>query len=279
MSLGLSQVPIMASVSRKRQNTDGDMDLNPVAMAAQLADLQSKVVVMETDFRSRMAAMETDHHLLRERVKYLEGELKKRDEVVEQNVEKMVNTYAEKLKCGLAEAQPKSTTQEVLREVAVMQVVMQEKKLNVIFRGVDESDSDLAATRKEFDKQVVLNITSAIGVEEDVMEAAMVTTRRIGKHQEGRNRPLLVRLNNQELREKLCRKHRELKELNVKNKGTMYKIDPDLTREQLANLDAKWDEARKLSKNGVTWYVSGKEHPVLKRSWQTPVAEPMATAT
>jgi hypothetical protein len=49
-------------------------------------------------------------------------------------------------------------------------------------------------------------------------------------------------------------------------KETRHRIDPDQTREQITRLDKLWTEAREktASKNGVKFYVIGKENPVLR---------------
>ena len=51
-------------------------------------------------------------------------------------------------------------------------------------------------------------------------------------------------------------------------KSTRYRIDPDLTKEQMAQIERKYEEARirtKQTKNGSRYVVIGKENPVLRR--------------
>jgi hypothetical protein len=54
-----------------------------------------------------------------------------------------------------------------------------------------------------------------------------------------------------------------LKEVN-RQKGTRHRIDSDMTKEQMARLVKMWTEAREKSKNGVKFYVVGKENPILR---------------
>ena len=109
---------------------------------------------------------------------------------------------------------------------------MQDRRLNLIFRGVKETEGD-DDTRK------VLSIVETAGVAIEKFRESLVAMRRLGKKEEGKlYRPILVRLTSQELREQLLRKNRLLREENERREeGTRHRIDPDLTRDQMAKLD------------------------------------------
>ncbi len=46
--------------------------------------------------------------------------------------------------------------------------------------------------------------------------------------------------------------------------GTRYRVDPDLTKEQRAKLEALWEEAHQKTTPEVRFYVVGQENPVLR---------------
>ena len=80
-----------------------------------------------------------------------------------------------------------------------------------------------------------------------------------------------MKLSSQEVREKALILNKNLKDINRENKDkgrtSRYRIDPDLSKEQMANLDRMWEAANertKASKNGLKFYVVGKEHPTIQ---------------
>ena len=144
---------------------------------------------------------------------------------------------------------------------------IQDRSLNLIFRGIKELQSEDVEERKRSDTQGVVVVAQCAGIDRDVFQKAMVAVRRLGKREEGKQyRPLLVRLTSQELREQLLRRNKSLRKVNEKE-GSRYRIDPDLTQEQKAKLDDLWETARKKTaeaKNGVKYFVIGKENPRLR---------------
>ena len=117
--------------------------------------------------------------------------------------------------------------------------------------------------RKEHDKQQIAGMLHE-ELATDVGNS-MLMLRRLGKQEETKQfRPILVKLSSIELREKLLRMNKYLKERNQAN-NTKFRIDPDLTKQQQENLKAFYDKANKMnkneSKNGVFHYVLGKESP------------------
>jgi hypothetical protein len=212
------------------------------------------------------AKLEEDIKCLLGRIETLEGEkedLKKRVDGLEERLEKTVkeeirkegDSYAEKLKRNLV-----TTSGEVIMKGVTD---LQERKYNVVFRGIKESGSTDGLERKENDMQEIASMVHSVDQTVDI-RGAVVAARRLGKKEEGKDfRPLLVKVKSQDLREALIRMNGRLKEVN-RQKGTRHRIDPDMTKEQMARLDNMWTEAREKSKNGVKFYVVGKENPILR---------------
>ncbi len=159
--------------------------------------------------------------------------------------------------------------------VTVKQVSdMQDRQLNLIFRGIREHDGESAQARKTHDQDQVLKIANLAGIDCRAFEDALVSTRRLGKwDKERKYRPVLVRLSSQEIRQKALTCNRQLRRVNLQSQEkddkdrTRYRIDADLTREQKENLDKMWEVAREKTndaKNGVRYFVIGQENPVLR---------------
>jgi FAD/FMN-containing dehydrogenase len=139
---------------------------------------------------------------------------------------------------------------------------LQERKYNVVFRGIKESCSTDGLERKENDMKEIASMVHSVDETVDI-RGAVVAARRLGKKEEGKDFcPLLVKVKSQDLREALIRMNGSLKEVN-RQKGTGHRIDPDMTKEQMARLDKMWTETRE-KKNGVKLYVVGKENPILR---------------
>ena len=210
-------------------------------------------------------------HDLVDKVKLMEEELAKlredkarAKEMVQATVRKETATFAEKLKKNL-DATPGHVIQ---KEVADLQ----DRRLNVIFRGIRESAAKEKEDRQNHDLARIEDVAEKAGIKKEDFKRVQVSARRLGKWEEGKtHRPILVRLTSTEVRENLLRGNKLLKEANKKAKDigtdTRHRIDPDLTREQVANLDKAWEEARKRtqdSKNGTKFFVVGKENPIIR---------------
>jgi hypothetical protein len=142
---------------------------------------------------------------------------------------------------------------------------LQERKYNVVFRGIKENGSEDGLVRRENDMKEIASIVYSVDETVDI-RAAVVASRRLGKKEDGKDfRPLLVKVSSQDLREALIRMNGKLKEVN-RLKETRHRIDPDLTRDQITRLDTLWTVAweKTASKNWVKFYVIGKENPILR---------------
>lgn len=214
-----------------------------------------------------LKVVKKENQQLKERIVKLEKNEKQVRSDLEEKVKASVKvhceseTYVDKLKKNL-NVEPGQVVQCVAQ--------MQDRKQNLIFRGIKELADDNPEKRKEHDQREVEKVANFAGLP-DMFKQSVITTRRLGKKEEGKDyRPLLVRLASQDLREEALRSNRNLREHNKKNKDsqseteTRYRIDPDMTKEQMAALNKLWDEARDKSKNGKRYFVIGKENPVLR---------------
>jgi hypothetical protein len=123
----------------------------------------------------------------------------------------------------------------------------------LILRNVtdnEESGSTDGLERKENDIKEIANMVHSVDQTMDI-RGAVVAARRLGKKEEGKDfRPLLVKVKSQDLREALIRMNGRLKEVN-RQKRTRHRIDPDMTKEQMACLDKMRTEAQKTGSSSM----------------------------
>lgn len=219
-------------------------------------ELVAKVNVME----KRMEAQENENKDLKKKIASLERDLSEKSGMVKQEVKRVVEdtvkseSFADKLKKGLR-VEPGKVVEQVAE--------LQDRRYNLIFRGALESDKEDLEERKAHDEKQIKVIAEKAGLPKSFLNS-VVSIRRIGKRADGVSyRPLLIRLTSQDQREKALRSNLELRDFN-QSKGTRYRIEPDLTREQRERLTNLWEEANKKSKNGKKFFVIGKENPVLR---------------
>ena len=183
-------------------------------------------------------------------------------------------SYAGKIKENLEVTSGKAI---FLKEVAEQQA----RHYNVVVRGVKQSLQEDGEDRQRDDRDAAaaVFVTVKAGkrnwwtdeMDEDLhckMMDEIVTVRRLGRPEEGKDyRPLLVTLASADLRQQLLRGGDTFKLVNER-RNTRFKIDPDLTKEQVAHIEKMYEEARrrtKEAKNGTRYVVFGKENPVLRR--------------
>ena len=211
-----------------------------------------------SELRTRVENLEeyqSENKELRARVEKMEAQKKSFTEKL---------SFAEKLKENL-----KATPEPVVTVKTVTDI--QDRRRNLIFRGIEESYNPEGSRRKEYDENQVLKVMKMAGMKPALFQEAMLTVRRLGKKEDGKHyRPILVKLSSQEVREKALILNKNLKDINRENKDngrtSRYRIDPDLSKEQMANLDRMWEAAneRTKAKNGLKFYVVGKENPTIR---------------
>lgn len=224
-----------------------------------------------TKILRRLDTLEKENKELRKRVSELEEKQSQGDEKITNKMmdvlKKEGDSYVDKLKKNLDIPPGKVITVKQMAD-------MQDRQLNLVFRGIREYDGEDVLERKTHDRDQVLKVATLAGLDSRAFEDAMVFTRRLGKRgEEHKFRPMLVRLSSSEMRQKALTCNRKLRLVNAENKErgetsqTRFRIDADLTKEQKDNLDQMWELARAKtneSKNGVRYFVLGQENPVLR---------------
>ena len=136
---------------------------------------------------------------------------------------------------------------------------MEERKTrekNIILKGLPETakdDKDKKKTRSS-DLKAILELADSLGVEAG--DGDIKWSRRIGKSENGKHRPVIVTLKSMELKDRFMEKRRHA--LNT----AQIKIDQDLTKAQLEALSELYEEAnernKKLDNNSsFRWTVKG----------------------
>lgn len=160
-----------------------------------------------------------------------------------------------------------SVTGRVVLEMSKLET----KKNNIIIRGVKESKkSDLKERNKE-DMASIMKIIEIrdTGLDAEQIEPMIEYSTRLGKNNpEYDHRPILVKLKDKSIREKLleAKGNTKLREFNITN-GTKYRVEPDLTIEQRQYYNNLWTEASaKTSEGNGQWVVYGPmDNPHLKK--------------
>lgn len=221
------------------------------------------------ELRCDLEKVREENEGLKCRVEKLEKQLsssnKKVQEVVKTTLEKEKESYANKLKENLNLTSGARVSTRTVSD-------LQDRRLNLVFRGIKELNSESIQDRRHHDEGEILKVVRMGGMPESTFKQTMVTVRRLGKKEVGKDyRPLLVRLTSQDIRERALFLNKQLKEINMENRSqgntTRYRIDPDLSKEQMDNLEKMWETAKmktKESKNGMRYFVIGKENPVLR---------------
>jgi hypothetical protein len=126
------------------------------------------------------------------------------------------------------------------------------RKLNIIIRWVRESENEEGLDGKQDDRKSVIRVCALTGaVKEPDIAESIISIRRLGKYDKERHfRPIILKLSRSDLREKLVRTGRRMKELYEANQ-TQYRIEADLTNEQSENYQEMWKKANTQSGNGV----------------------------
>ena len=158
-----------------------------------MKSMEDKMVVME----NRVTVLEMENETLAQKVVSMEMKTSKVEEGLE-GVEKEVVSGMEKAK------------EEVKKDMGREMKEREERSLNIVFYGMEESkEVQLEARRKE-EKEKVGEVIRCIGVE--VKEEIEIKFR-AGKKSEGEGskpRPLIVRISDDETRERILRDSRNL---------------------------------------------------------------------
>ena len=191
-----------------------------------IADVNKKVDALE----ARVQTLELENKILNEKVEKTET---KTDQVKVQigGIEKEIDAGMQKAK------------EEVKQEMSSEMKNREERKMNIVIYGIDESDKEEAEERKKEEEKKVAEIASEIGV---AVKGKVEVKWRLGKKVEGENkpRPMIVRLEDAESRTILLEKARFL----ARNANPAWKrvyLAPDLTWQQREEARKKEEGLRK----------------------------------
>jgi hypothetical protein len=133
-----------------------------------------------------------------------------------------------------------------------------DRRLNFIICGIRQSEREDGLERREDDRKEAIRVCALTGVvkEKDVQES-ILSVRSLGKEDaEKKYRPLLLKISRSDVREKLVRTGRKLREIN-QALGTRYRIEADLKADQTAAYRALWKKADERSGNGRRFFEGG----------------------
>ena len=173
-------------------------------------DMEVKMTTMEAELKKA----ELERKALEAKVERLEG---KSDQVKD----KMAGMEKE------MEAGIERTKKEVRDEMETERKEREERSENVVVYGMKESEEEEAEVRKEEDKDKFLEMARQIEVE---VEGTVEVKFRAGrKREDGKPRPMIVKVENDEVRQKLLANARRL---SRKEEWRMVFVSPDLTWQQ-----------------------------------------------
>ena len=195
--------------------------------------------------RKATAKMNKTMKELKEEIDRLEKRITNMEKDKEQVTRRVDNVEekAERVKAGLEGMEREVTSgmekakEEVKKEVKTEMKEQEERSENLVIYGLEERQEEDAKSRMEAEKERVVEMAGRVGVEV-VLEEVEIKFR-AGKKQEGaRPRPLVVKIRNEEKREKIRRNARLLS--RSEEWKTVF-VSEDLTWQQR-------EEARKQEK-------------------------------
>lgn len=240
----------------KELETDLEMILKRLN---QLEEDNKRLAAENTEFRKRLNTIENRDWASEKRM----------TETIKNAVQEQKESYVEMLKKNI-QTEPRKV---IMKEVSDIQ----ERRLNMVFRGIKENSTTDTEEEKKYDREQVLKVVALAGLDEAEFGRKIISWRRLGKrnHDQGnpnRWRPILVKTASTEMREKAIRSNAKLRTYNQRNGdtegATRFRIDADLTKTQKENLDLMWEEARRKNKeeakNGVRYFIIGQENPQMR---------------
>ena len=209
-------------------------------------DVEARMVEME----SQLKKSELERQTLAAKVERLES---KSDQVKD----KVVGMEKE------IEAGMERTKKEVMTEMESERKEREDRSENLVVYGMKESEADDTEVRKEEDGRRMLELAEEIGVE---VRGEVAVKFRAGKRNEsGRPRPMIVKVADDETRQKLLANARRL---SRKEEWKKVYVSPDLTwqqreeaREEEKKLreeaEKKTEEAKNAGRGGGKYVVVG----------------------
>ena len=175
-----------------------------------IKEVEAKVADMEKELKRS----ELEREKLAEKVERMEQK--------SEQVSTMMTGMEKELETGMVKAK-----KEMKDEMESERKEREERSENVVVYGVAESDKEEADARKEDDKKVMMDLAEEIGVE--IKGEVEVKFRAGKKREDGKPRPMIVRVDDDETRQKLLSQARRLAR---KEEWRKVFVSPDLTWQQ-----------------------------------------------
>ena len=186
-----------------------------------MRDVEAKMERMETE----MKKAELERRALAEKMEKMENK--------SEQVNDKVAGMEKEMEAGMEKAK-----KEFKNEMEAERKEREERSVNVVIYGLAESEEEEAERRKEDDKKKMLEMVKEIGVE---VKGDMEVKFRAGKKKEdGKPRPMIVRVDDEETRQSILANARRLAR---KEEWKRVFVSPDLTWQQR---EEAREEERKL---------------------------------
>ena len=182
--------------------------------------LATKINKSIREFEVKMAAMETELKKEVAERKALEAKVERMESSSDQVRDKMAGMERE-IESGM-----ERTKKEVRDEMETERKEREERSENVVVYGMKESEKEEAEGRKEDDKTKFMEMAQEIGVE---VEEAEVKFRAGKKREDGKPRPMIVKVKDEDTKQRLLANARRLAR---KEEWKAVFISPDLTWQQ-----------------------------------------------
>ena len=192
--------------------------------------LAAKINKSVREVEVRMAALEDELKKAKTERDALEAKVQRMESKSDQVKDKVVGMEKE------IEAGMERTKTEVRNEMESEKKEREERSENVVVYGMSESEEEEAERRKEDDKAKFLEMVREIGVE--VKGEVEVKFRAGKKRDDAKPRPMIVKVGDEEMRQRLMANARRL---SLKEEWKRVFVSPDLTWQQR-------EEARKEEK-------------------------------
>ena len=220
--------------------------------------LASKINKSMRDLEKKMAEMEDEMKRADLEHKTLVAKVEKMESNSDQVKDKVTDMKKE-MESGMEKAK-----KEMKDEMESERKEREERSENLVIYGMEESNEEEAEERKEHDKKKMAELAEEVGVE--VKGVVEVKYRAGKKNEDGRPRPMIVKVEDEETRAKLLSNARRLA---GKEAWRRVFVSPDLTwqqreeaREEERKLrreaERKNDEAKNAGRTGGKFVVIGQ---------------------
>ena len=203
-------------------------------------------------FELRLEKSELENRALKEKIEKMEAQT--------DQVRSKVGSMEKEIETGMETAK-----KEVKEEMSMEKKEIEERASNLVVYGLKESEKEEAKDRKEEDDKKVKEMMEEIGVE---VKGKVETKFRAGKKAEdGKPRPVIVKVEDDETREMMLKNARRLAR---KDDWRSVFVSPDLTWKQREEArkeekklreeaDRKNEEAKNEGRTGGRWTVIGRK--------------------